>query len=194
MNLRKQWWCWALVWATPTMAAPPPTLQQAAERFLAWHQSAGVRGAPDAQALKALQPLITPALHCLLQQADALRSATAQARPDDKPPFVGGDMFSSLWEGPTQHRIESVQPARHSAKVRVRFTHAPSADQAPVVWRDALHLQRTASGWRVADVEYLGHWDFAQKGRLRAGLVHTLSEPDPAAPAMPAAVKACLQL
>ena len=76
----------------------------------------------------------------------------------------------------------------------MRFVHAPGGDQAPAVWQDALHLQRIPSGWRVADVEYLGTWDFAPKGRLRAGLVAALGERDPAAPAVPAAVKACLQL
>lgn len=195
MRIPKQWW-WSLavVWAAPAMAAQPLSLQQAAERFLTWHHSAAVRGAPDAQALKALQPVLTPALHCLLQQADVLRSAVAKARPEDKPPFVEGDMFSSLWEGPSAFRLASVDSQRHTARVQVRFVHAPGGDQAPVVWQDALHLQRTDSGWRVADVEYLGKWDFAPKGRLRAGLVAALGERDPAAPAVPAAVKACLQL
>jgi len=180
--------------AGSAQAAPAVSLQAAAERFLTWHQSAGVRGAPDAQALRALQPLVTPALHCVLQQADGLRSAIAQARPDEKPPFVGGDLFSSLWEGPSSFRIASVQVQRTSARVLVRFTHTPGAGQAPVVWQDALHLQRSAAGWRVADVEYLGQWDFALKGRLRAALVTELGERDPAAPAVPTAVKACLRL
>jgi hypothetical protein len=186
-------WCVAL-WAGAVQATQPVSLQLTAERFLKWHQSAAARGAPDAQALKALQPVLTPALHCLLQQADVLRSAIAKARPDEKPPFVEGDMFSSLWEGPSAFRIASVESQRHTARVLVRFVHAPGAGQAPVVWQDALHLQRTASGWRVADVEYLGKWDFAQKGRLRAGLVAALGERDPAAPAVPAAVKTCLHL
>ncbi len=186
--------CGLTVWAGAAPAAQPPSLQEAAERFLQWHQSAAVRGAPDPQALLALRPMLTPALHCVLQQADGLRRAVAQARPDEKPPFVGGDLFSSLWEGPSAFRIASVHSQRHTARVLVRFSYAPGADQAPVVWQDALHLQRTASGWRVADVEYLGQWDFAQKGRLRGGLVAALGERDLAAPAVPAAVKACLRL
>jgi hypothetical protein len=175
-------------------AAPAATLQQAAERFLDWRATAAVRGAPDAQALPSLQPMLTPTLHCLLQLADGFRSTLAAAHPQDKPPFVGGDLFGSLWEGPSRYRIESVQPQRHTARVVVRLTHEPGGDTKPTVWRDVLHLQRTPLGWRVADVEYQGNWDFANKGRLRAGLVETMSLPNPAAPAVPAAVKACLRL
>ena len=173
------------------MAASP---QQAADAFLDWHRHSPVRGAPDAQALAQLEPLLTPALHCLLTVASGYRGAMARAYPQDKPPLAEGDLFSSLFEGPTRHQVLSVAVRRDSARVLVRFIHAPGAGQAPVVWRDALHLRRGAQGWRVADVEYLGQWDFAAKGRLRAGLVATLSVPDAAAPAVPQAARSCLRL
>jgi hypothetical protein len=193
MNRRSAWLLGVLLLGAQ-LPAQAGSLQSAAEQFMDWRLASGVRGAPDAAALRQLQPLLTPALHCLLQVADGHRSAMATAYPQDKPPFVGGDLFGSLFEGPSRYRIESVQPTRFTARVVVRLTYEPGADTKPAVWRDVLHLQRTPQGWRVSDVEYQGHWDFASRGRLRAGLVETLGVQDAASPAAPLAAKTCLRL
>lgn len=137
-------------------------------------------GAPTATQHVVLAPMITRELADLLQRADAARAAARAAAPDEKPPFTDGDMFSSLFEGPTGYAVGTPVPAAAEPGViagdilvPVSLTHA--ADRMTgggkvTTWTDTVLLREEDGRLVVADIRFGGAWDFANKGGLLAGL------------------------
>lgn len=132
-----------------------------------------VSGAPDASQLAALSPFLSADLQELLLEARELRDAEQRRAPDQKPPFVEGDLFTSSFEGHTRSRIlaDSVMPDS-STRVTVQFTY--DAVSPAVEWLDVVVTRREGDRMVVADVEYGGDWPFANHGtlvrQLEAGL------------------------
>lgn len=139
-------------------------------------------GAPtDAQRMS-LAPLLSSELTGLLQRADAARSTARAAAPTEKPPFTDGDLFSSLFEGPTAYAVGKAvsgadAPGGRLGDLRVPVTLSHVTDAAAgrsVTWTDTVLLREENGRFVVADIAFGGDWDFANKGSmvsaLRAGL------------------------
>ena len=173
--------------AVPADAAPLPAA--APERVVAdlYTALAAQRpsGAPTDAQRAVLAPLLSAELTGLLQRADAARSAARAAAPSEKPPFTDGDLFSSLFEGPTGFAVGApVSGADVSGgrlgdvRVPVTLTHAadPAGGKA-TTWTDTVLLREENGRFVVADIAFGGDWDFANKGSmisaLRAGLGET---------------------
>lgn len=132
-------------------------------------QHAQGRGIPDATVRLRLQPTLSPRLNKQLAAA-----ATAQARLTAKvknavPPVLEGDIFSSLFEGPTSWRIGSCQQKDKTARCSVALTYAPAPPDPkakPANWTDTIVLAATPQGWKVDDVIYDAGFAFGNTGRL----------------------------
>lgn len=144
------------------------------ERFYEKRIDLEITGAPTADELEALAPYLTPELYRLLEEAGALRDREAAAAPDEKPPFADGDLFSSLFEGPTGFRIvdEQAQGDRHRIAVRFTSTHGGES----VGWQDTIVVVPDDGEHAIDDVEYGGKWKFATRGTLRANLQRALAQ------------------
>jgi|GEM_PF-23289 len=140
-------------------------------------------GAPTDAQRAVLAPLLSAELIGLLQRADAARSAARAAAPPEKPPFTDGDLFSSLFEGPTGFAVGAPAsgadvPGGRLGDVRVPVTLTHGADAAAggkaTTWTDTVLLREENGRFVVADIVFGGGWDFANKGSmlsaLRAGL------------------------
>ena len=84
-------------------------------------------------------------------------AASAQARftakHKDAPPLIEGDIFSSLFEGPTAWKVGACSGDAKIARCSVSLTHQ-DAGQKPVSWTDTLVLGYE-NGWkRLDDVAY----------------------------------------
>ncbi|HEY0930328.1 MAG TPA: hypothetical protein VGE27_10460 [Gemmatimonas sp.] len=124
----------------------------------------GVRGVPDAEQLRALRPFLGDSLANALASADAARTTAAQRAPDEKPPFVDGDPFSSLFEGRTDARPDTVISHADTAFVVMAFSNAT---QRPAVnWKDTVVVTRAQGRFVVADIRYGTAWEFGFTGRL----------------------------
>lgn len=138
-------------------------------KFYATYQSLGHIGGlpPDAELAK-LAPFFTPRLRGLIAGARRVQTEFARDHPDEKPPFVDGDMFSSLFEGFTTFEVGRVTKLPHGAyRVEVRFSHRDEAHATAVTsWKDAVLLLPSQGSLKIDDFEFLGEWPFAQKGRL----------------------------
>ncbi len=134
-----------------------------------------VTGAPTAAQLSMLAPYLSDTLRALLAAARQRTEADAAREPDEKPMFVEGDLFSSLFEGPNEVKVlgDSARGPHRVAAVQMTSTSAIPA----VVWTDHVVLTRENGRYVVDDVEYAGSWDFANKGSLRASLVAGLATP-----------------
>jgi hypothetical protein len=178
--------------ATEAAAAPPAALPAAAPELVvadlyAALAAARPSGAPtDAQRLT-LAPLLTAELTVLLQRADAARSAARVAAPGEKPPFTDGDLFSSLFEGPTAFAVGKAVSAAAAPGARLGDLQVPvdlvhTIDPAagggePTTWTDTVLLREENGRFVVADIAFGGGWDFANKGTMVAALRAGLGEP-----------------
>jgi hypothetical protein len=131
-----------------------------------------VSGAPGTAQLSELRPFLSDTLHTLLAAARALSETEARQSPDEKPPFVEGDLFSSLFEGPTGFRILGTDAAAGRRNVRIEFTYAGAVPAER--WTERVVTVREDGRWVVTDVEYGGDWDFAPRGTLRGTLEEAL--------------------
>ncbi|MBL0172898.1 MAG: lipoprotein [Gemmatimonadaceae bacterium] len=142
----------------------PATASDAVLQFYTMRDALGGTGAPTAKELAALRPFIADSLARGLFIADSLRQADMERAPDEKPRFVEGDMFSSLFEGATAYRVMPAIPNTDPALVPVEFTNDK---ERPVVrWTDTVVVTQHDGRWLVHDVRYGGTWDFGNKGTL----------------------------
>ena len=169
--------------AEPEAPVPQPesvesaTVLSAAERvpaFLTAYQSQMFRGLPSPDQAAALAEHFSPRLNGLFRDALAGQQSYKARFPTDKPPMIDGDIFSSLFEGATTGTVETVEASGDTAVVRVKYVYSePDTGKVIETWPDRFLLVREGEGWLIDDVEYLGGWDFAPRGKLSAALAET---------------------
>lgn len=158
--------------ATALLAAcgpePVPDPSATVARFYATYLTSGVAGAPDSARLAALAPYLTDTLRALLAGAGRLRDEEARRAPDEKPPFADGDLFSSLFEGPTGASVVGRDSTGgvHRVLVRLAYHHADPVQR----WTDTAVVVRGGGRWAIDDIRYGGEWGFANRGGLRESL------------------------
>ena len=158
--------------ATPSIAPaalPPEGEQMRAATtlvtdFYEMRQRLGRTGLPDEGEMKAYRAFLCPSLAAAMDAARVRQRAYMAEHPDDKPPLVEGDLFSSLFEGPEAVSAAGTNVEGGGARVTLAM-RAGDGEQAPH-WKDDLLLDRHDGIWCIADVEYRGDWPFANKGRL----------------------------
>lgn len=117
-------------------------------------------GIPDAAQLATLAPFLTPELRRLMAAAKKEQVRCAKVFPEDKPPWIEGDIFSSSFEGFTSFRAGPSKGAGKGRSVMVRFRYAERRG-AGVEWQDELALRNEAGRWRVDDVFYRANFEFS---------------------------------
>jgi hypothetical protein len=155
--------------------APEPSARTVVQEFYASTIAQRVDGAPTVAQLATLGPFLSDTLRALLAAARQRSEADAAREPNEKPAFVEGNLFSSLFEGP--NAVEVVADSTRG-DVQVATVHMTSTTaNPPVVWTDRVVLTKQGGRYVIDDVEYGGTWDFASKGSLRASLVAGLATP-----------------
>lgn len=150
-----------------------PSATETVDRFYAARIAAGTTGAPTHAELAGLTPYLGDSLRTLLEGARRLYQAESARSPGDKPAFAEGDLFSSLFEGPTSAVAVGVDSGgdRYRVTVRMRYDHATP----PVAWEDRVVLGRNRGRFVIEDIEYGGDWPFASRGSLRTLLATALA-------------------
>lgn len=161
--------CW--VWQHERGPAPqflPDSPVGVAVRFYELHQPHAGAGVPEADRLEAYRPLLTRPLIAALERARAERDAAMASAPGEKPPYVEGALFASLFEGYTSVQPITLATEGWNASVKLCFAYAQGG--ARTEWTDTVVLRKEDGTWRIDDVKYGGQWDFANTGSLRAQL------------------------
>jgi hypothetical protein len=170
--------------AAAVMAAAGPAradaaMQAAVEAFYKVYDTPPrTGGLPNATQRTRYATVLSPRLMQLLGQAQA-----AQIRFDRKvrgaaPPLIEGDIFTSLFEGPTSWTVGTCAGDARTAQCPVTMIHQ-AAGQQPTQWRDTLVLVASAGGWKVDDVIYDPHLGAGNTGRLSALLGMTVAQAPP---------------
>lgn len=152
--------------AIPECGGEPPAA--VAETFYRELVVLDPRGLPSTDDVQALGPLLSSGMRESIARARGRQQAEIDARPDDKPSFVEGSLFTSLFEGPTAV-LSVTADATSPTRVRIALEHAPASQDA-TRWTDRALMRCEGGRWRVDDIEFGGDWDFAAQGRLREAL------------------------
>jgi hypothetical protein len=118
---------------------------------------------PDATARVRLAPLLTPRLDKALSDA-AAAEVRFKAKNRDAPPLIEGDIFSSLFEGPTAFKVGICRGDDKTARCAIALTHQDPG-QKPANWIDTLVLVNQG-GWKVDDIAYDANFAFGNTGTL----------------------------
>jgi hypothetical protein len=164
----------ALLLLTALPARADDAMTAAANNFYA--QTAALSrggGIPDAAARLKLAPLLTSGLNKSLADA-AAAEARFNAKHRDSPPLIEGDIFSSLFEGPTAWKVGACSGDAQIAHCGVSLTHQEPS-QKPANWTDTLVLSNQG-GWKVDDIAYDANFAFGNTGTLNEMLKMVLSE------------------
>jgi hypothetical protein len=121
-------------------------------------RAGGLTGIPSEPQLAQVAPMITPELRDLFSVALYEQKRCRDKFPDDKPPWIEGDIFSSSFEGFTSFRAAASKPRGQGREVAVRFIYAEGKHR--VKWTDALVLRNEAGRWLVDDLFYRAHFAF----------------------------------
>ncbi|MEZ5667557.1 MAG: hypothetical protein R3F55_09025 [Alphaproteobacteria bacterium] len=154
--------------AEETVAATAATPHAAAQAFYDAVAALPVGGVPDEAGRATLAPLVSPALGEALDAAAAAEAAHSAATAGAEPPLAEGDLFSSLYEGPTGYTVGDCVAAGIGATCPVALVRDDSA--GTTAWTDTAVVVESGEGWRLADIVYGGDWDFAAQGRLTDAL------------------------
>ena len=124
-----------------------------------------VRGLPDATTHAKLLMFFDPGVMRLIEAARAQQADFIKKHPDEKPPWIEGDLFSSLFEGAQSFVVGAtrVKGARTEVDVGLSYKEGTSVTN----WTDTLILTRGPYGWRVSDIILKGKWQFKSGSSLR---------------------------
>lgn len=145
-------------------------------QFYDWRFKAQFTGVPERATLKVAETFLSSELICLLDKARDYRNRFVKKFPTDKPPFIEGDMFTSLFEGANRYTLESMKVNGENATAVVHFYHDQGRKKDKAGWRDTVLLQHKNHQWRITDIQYGGKFDFGNSGSLRRNLLEELSQ------------------
>ena len=137
------------------------------ENFYSTYLKTTASGLPNEKDFLVLKPFFTSKLDSLFMMALKKQKDFTIKFPEEKPPLIEGNLFSSLFEGPSTFKIANSKVNEDSATVFVEFTYSDSsASENPLKWQDAVYLVIENGKWKISDVEYLGKWDFSPSWKL----------------------------
>ena len=163
--------------AEPAQRVAPASPAQAAREFYTELISRKVSGLPQGDAWAALMPRMTGSLTAAMQAARKEQADFMKKEPNGKPPWIEGDLFSSLFEGPQQFALGKARISEDRASVPVAFTYTDRGETSR--WTDTLQLRKVGKAWLIDDVQYGGDWAFGNKGTLQDALAPEPSRVSP---------------
>ncbi|RDS86208.1 DUF3828 domain-containing protein [Dyella psychrodurans] len=123
-----------------------------------------VQGLPNDEQLRVLTPYLSARLLSAMRAAKAQQQICIQKHPGDKPPLIEGDLFSSLFEGPTGFQVGVARVSGMRAQVPVHFRYDQAGTKDHPRWTDTVLLVREGKAkrlWRIDDLRYGGNWGFS---------------------------------
>jgi len=164
-----------LLFTTSAFAAEPGLeMKEAVNSFYNVYLAVHPSDVPSENELQKFKPYISVSLGKVLKEANQAEQKYHKTTKGEVPPLVGGDLFTSLFEGANSYKVLSCDAKTSSCMVQLNYSEQNNS--SPVIWKDAVHLTQESQGWRIDDIEFLGTWEFMHKGRLRDLLRSVIKE------------------
>lgn len=173
--------CFSLLfglWAGVLVASDRP--EDAAQAVFDQLTALRISGLPSADQQAQLRDALSPALNAALDEARDWQQQEiermAREAPDDKPPMIEGDFFSSLFEGAHSAEVESARSEGARSVVTLTRSYQEDGSEA-IQWTDRAVMIEVDGRWLLDDVEYSADWAFkAGNQSLRKTLQATMSD------------------
>jgi hypothetical protein len=149
-------------------AAHAGTPEETARTFFDAYLKFRTSGLPKDEEMRVFAPLLTPEIVTLLGAASAEQKEFQRKNPDEKPPWIEGALFSSLFEGVSAYRLGDVLVSGDKASIPVYWEYTEGGETSR--WIDVVCLVRSAGSWQIADIFFAAPWDFRPGPSLRAVL------------------------
>lgn len=140
------------------------TAAKTAEDFYAKLAELKVRGLPDDQQLVALSPYLAEPIVARIKLDRKKQADFVKKHPEEKPPWIEGDLFSSLFEGPTSYEVGKSRVVSGATHVDVKL--AFTGDGQTSNWTDTAILKKTGGKWKITNILYKGKWQFKNGSSL----------------------------
>lgn len=137
-----------------------------ARSFFDAYVKSPVSGLPNAEQMRTFGPLLSPEIVNLLRAAEAEQQEFQRKNPGEKPPWIEGALFSSLFEGVTSYRLGDVLESGDKASIPVYWEYTEGGETSR--WIDVVTLVRAGKSWQIADIFFTAPWDFRPGPSLRA--------------------------
>jgi len=137
----------------------------AAKKFYDTLTALRISGLPNDQQTTVLAPLLADEVRALIEKAREEQKEFIKANPDEKPPYIEGDHFSSSFEGFNGFEIGEPKIEGTFANVPVKLVYRQGAEF--VQWTDELILVNDGVQWKVWNMEFRGEWPFKTAATLR---------------------------
>lgn len=139
-----------------------------AQKFYSQYFANGSAGLPTDTQLTTFKPYISTELYQSLEDAKKRQQNEIKQHPDEKPSLIDGDLFSSLFEGPTSVDIPSIPvlPSANNVTLQANFTRTEQGKDI-LHWTDEIKMIKQNDSWVIDDLVYKGNWDFAAKSTLK---------------------------
>lgn len=146
------------------VAAPVESgAQNTAKAFYTELRREEISGLPSTAQMKRLSRYLAPEIVAAIERARTEQTEFMRKSPDEKPPWIEGDLFSSLFEGVETWKLGTAKVSGTSAEVPVQLSYRGGSKQVSS-WTDTLVLKKTQTGWQVFDIRMGGEWDFKAGG------------------------------
>jgi hypothetical protein len=157
-----------------TVAVPAPAVSAFYDIVVSERQG----GVPDMDMRARLRPVISPELDSLLAQAAEAERRHTMRTNNSEPPYLQGDIFSSLFEGATAYEVGACA-TENAETVACAVSLSYEGEGETAKWQDRVLLTisaHDASLFLVDDIAYGGEWDFASRGTLKGSLRAVIAE------------------
>lgn len=165
--MRKLILTYAFIGVLFTVGSGIATAQDAVEltdNFYATLRDLDVRGLPDKDQLKELTPFLSSQIVTIIKRNQKTQAAFIKKHPDEKPPWIEGDLFSSLFEGPTRYEIGTARTKGSTREVDIYLHHVSESDK--VKWTDTVVLKKFRGKWLITNILFKGKWQFKSGSSL----------------------------
>jgi hypothetical protein len=147
-------------------AKPDPA--SVAKQFYKTYLKLRPTGLPTEAQMKELAPLLSRELNDLIAKARREQQKFIRGNPNEKPPWIEGNLFASLFEGAHSYSLGTPVFTENNASFPVTLEYRERGK--PVRWVDVIALENTNGEWKVRDIFLNGPWDFKAGPSLRAAL------------------------
>jgi hypothetical protein len=154
-----------LVFSQSAIAQKANTPAGVTNAFYRKYISYKMSGLPTPAQIKGISPYISKEIVDQIRADRTKQKAEMKAHPDEKPSWIEGDLFSSMFEGATSFRLGEVRPGDNRTEVDVHLAYKYKSDATE--WMDTAVLEKVNGRWVITDILYKANWAFKSGASLR---------------------------
>lgn len=143
-----------------------PSAKDAANQFYQLYLKHNPRGLPTERQMQSFEPILSRELVELIARDRLEQQKFIREHPDEKPPWIEGNLFASCYEGVTSFSLGA--PACHDGKASFPVYLMYREGNQEIRWLDVIVLERVDKEWRVWDIFMNAPWPFRSGPSLRA--------------------------